>query len=100
MILPETISSIGMTRERLTVFISDATLKPKDFNLSENDSVKIGDIVVFKSEEGSLSRQGYVLHRIIEQTEDGDFITKGDANDYKDPLLKREWIQVKENIKL
>ena len=64
-------------------------------NLSVRDAVKIDDIVVFMAEEGSLSGQGYVLHRIIEQTEDGDFITKGDANDYKDPILKREWIYSK-----
>ena len=64
-------------------------------SLSESDTVKIDDIVVFKSEEGSLSGQGFVVHRIIEQTDDGNFITKGDANDYNDPVLKREWIYSK-----
>lgn len=61
-------------------------------SLSENKEIKIGDIVVFKAEEGNLSGQGFVVHRIIEKTDDGNFITKGDANDYKDPLLKKEWI--------
>lgn len=64
-------------------------------SLSESDAVKIDDIVVFKSEEGSLSGQGFVVHRIIKQTDDGNYITKGDANDYKDPILKREWIYSK-----
>ena len=64
-------------------------------SLSESDAVKIYDIVVFKSEEGSLSGQGFVVHRIIKQTDDGNYITKGDANDYKDPILKREWIYSK-----
>ena len=64
-------------------------------NLSGRDAVKIDDIVVFMAEEGSLSGQGFVVHRIIKQTDDGNYITKGDANDYKDPLLKREWIYSK-----
>lgn len=62
---------------------------------SDSAEVKIGDIVVFKAEEGSLSGQGYVVHRIIEKTKEGNYITKGDANDYSDPLLKREWIYSK-----
>lgn len=64
-------------------------------SLNKENTVKIGDIVVFKAEEGSLSDQGYVVHRIIEETKDGNYITKGDANDYKDPILKREWIYSK-----
>lgn len=61
-------------------------------SLNNEDAVKVGDIVVFKAEEGSLSGQGYIVHRIIEETAEGNYITKGDANDYKDPVLKREWI--------
>ena len=64
-------------------------------SLSKDDAVNIGDIVVFKAEEGNLSGQGYVVHRIIEETTDGNYITKGDANDYKDPILKREWMYSK-----
>ncbi len=67
-------------------------------SLSSNDAVSIGDIVVFKTEEGSLSNKGWIVHRIVDGNEETGYITKGDANDYIDqasggtPPIKREWI--------
>lgn len=56
-----------------------------------DDIVNIGDIVVFKADEGSLKNKGFVVHRLVE-IDNNNFITKGDANDYRDPPNKREWI--------
>lgn len=42
----------------------------------ETSSYQTGDIVTFYSEQTN----GYVTHRIIEQTETGEFITRGDNN--------------------
>lgn len=67
-------------------------------SLSEKDRVNIGDIVVFKVEEGSLSSKGWIVHRIIGGDDETGYITKGDANDYTDQAfgstdpIKREWI--------
>lgn len=66
-------------------------------NLGEKESVTKGDIVFFKSEEGSLSGQGWIAHRVIDGNEEQGFITKGDANEYTDQKsdgisVKREWI--------
>lgn len=69
--------------------------------ISDKDMVNIGDIVVFKVEEGSLSSQGWIVHRIIEGDELSGYITKGDANDYTDQSsggnsrIKKEWITSK-----
>ena len=60
--------------------------------------LEIGDIIVFKAEEGSLADSGWVVHRIIEGDHTTGFITKGDANEYADQspggtdLVKQEWI--------
>lgn len=67
-------------------------------SISEKDKINIGDIVVFKVGEGSLSSKGWIVHRIIEGDEISGYITKGDANEYTDqgsggnPPIKREWI--------
>ncbi|MDD4833215.1 MAG: signal peptidase I [Lutispora sp.] len=67
-------------------------------SISDKDTVNIGDIVVFKVEEGGLSSKGWIVHRIIEGNEEIGYITKGDANDYTDQAsggtgpIKREWI--------
>lgn len=67
-------------------------------SISDNDAVNIGDIVVFKVEEGSLSSKGWIVHRIMEGNEETGYITKGDANNYTDQAsggtgpIKREWI--------
>lgn len=67
-------------------------------SLSSSDNVKIGDIVVFKSEEGSLSSKGWVVHRIVSGNDENGYITQGDANEFTDqvaatnPPIKREWM--------
>lgn len=67
-------------------------------NINSNDKLNIGDVVVFKSKEGSLSSKGWIVHRIIGGSEDDGFITMGDANEATDqssggnPPIKREWI--------
>mgnify|MGYP000889345916 FL=1 len=67
-------------------------------SLSEKDTLNIGDIVVFKVEEGSLSTKGWIVHRIIEGDEVTGYITKGDANDYTDQAtgetgpIQHNWI--------
>lgn len=48
--------------------------------IDENDTdVTVGDVITFKLENGE-----YVTHRIVEETEDGQYVTKGDANDVVD----------------
>ncbi|WP_417898741.1 signal peptidase I [Bacillus haimaensis] len=66
--------------------------------VTQNDDLKTGDIVIFKSEEGSLSSKGWIAHRIIEGNKEEGFITQGDANQYTDQengessSIKQEWI--------
>ncbi len=69
-------------------------------NLSKEEEVDIGDIVVFKTDEGSLASKGWIVHRVIEGNDEMGFITKGDANEYTDQNngsapIKREWIACK-----
>ncbi len=67
-------------------------------NLTEKDTVNIGDIVFFTTEKGSLSTKGWIAHRVIGGDTDKGFITKGDANKQTDQdsagtgPIKREWI--------
>jgi signal peptidase len=67
-------------------------------NLSAKDTVNIGDIVVFKVEEGSLSSNGWIVHRIVDGDAAKGYITKGDANDETDQAMggtgpiQRNWI--------
>jgi len=67
-------------------------------SISAKDTLNIGDIVVFKDEDGSLSSKGWIVHRIIEGDETKGYITKGDANDYTDQAsgdtrpIQRDWI--------
>ncbi|NLX63267.1 MAG: signal peptidase I [Clostridiaceae bacterium] len=67
-------------------------------SISDKDALNIGDIVVFKDKEGSLSSKGWIVHRIIEGNDITGYITKGDANDYTDQAtgemgpVKRDWI--------
>ena len=67
-------------------------------SISNKDTVQIGDIVVFKVENGMLSSMGWIVHRIIDGNDDIGYITKGDANDYTDQAtggtgpIQREWI--------
>ncbi len=61
-------------------------------------SLNVGDIVLFKTEEGSLASQGRVIHRIVGGNEANGFITQGDSNEQTDqesggsPPIQREWI--------
>lgn len=69
--------------------------------IAKNDSIKTGDIIVFKVAEGNLSSKGWIVHRIISGDEKDGFITKGDANDYTDQEsggtgpIQKEWIASK-----
>lgn len=73
-------------------------------SLSAAAPVKIGDIVLFKTEDDSLARKGWVIHRIIGGDAAKGFITKGDANETTDQLgerahaVKREWIAGKATV--
>ncbi len=65
------------------------------------EQLNIGDIVVFRSEEGSLSSKGWIVHRIVDGNDETGYTTKGDANNYTDQeagqagYIKREWIIAK-----
>lgn len=66
-------------------------------NLKEKEAVQNGDIVFFKTEEGSLADKGWIAHRVVDRNVDKGFITKGDANEYTDQrdgsgLIERDWI--------
>lgn len=69
------------------------------FICNANDSVTVGDIVLFKAEAGILASQGYVVHRLSGGNDIDGYITKGDANKYTDQEsntttpIKREWIK-------
>ena len=69
--------------------------------LSPTASVKIGDIILFKTEDDALSAQGWIMHRIIAGDVEKGFITKGDANKNTDQdsrntqAIKREWVKAK-----
>jgi signal peptidase len=60
--------------------------------------IKVGDIVIFKTESGSYSSQGWIMHRVVEGNETDGYITKGDANELTDQEsggtvpIKSEWI--------
>lgn len=66
--------------------------------VSSQRSLAVGDIVLFKTEKGSLASQGWVIHRIVGGNEVEGYITKGDFNDQTDqenggsPPIQREWI--------
>jgi signal peptidase I len=67
-------------------------------NLREKDAIQIGDIIFFKSEEGSLASKGWIAHRVVRGNNEEGFTTKGDANEYIDQEsvgtepIKKEWI--------
>lgn len=66
--------------------------------INNQDKINIGDIVVFRCNEGSLLSKGWVVHRIISGDSNKGYITKGDANRNADqisldtPPIKRQWI--------
>jgi signal peptidase I len=61
-------------------------------------SLKKGDIIIFKTLNGSLSSKGLISHRIVGGNAEQGFITKGDANPDTDQYggseesIKPEWI--------
>lgn len=66
-------------------------------NTSSKDEIQIGDIIFFKAEEGNLSGQGWIAHRVMNGNESKGFITKGDANAESDQvkdgiLIQRDWV--------
>lgn len=56
---------------------------------NENTIFEKGKIYIFEDEEG------YVCHRLIDITKEGDFVFKGDNNTYNDNLVKRDQIKAK-----
>ncbi len=60
-------------------------MKPGDLAIAAaDDTYAVGDIVVFRVPEGQLGEGGYVIHRIIEFTDDGGIVTQGDNKDRPD----------------
>lgn len=67
-------------------------------SLSAGQPVNIGDVVLFKTDKGSLASQGWVIHRIVGGNAKDGYITQGDFNDETDQAnggstpVQREWI--------
>jgi len=55
--------------------------------VSDSTALEVGDIVVFKTEKGSLSTKGWIVHRIMDGNAKDGFITKGDANEHTDQAM-------------
>jgi len=66
--------------------------------LANEDTVEPGDIVIFSSESGYLSTQGWIIHRVMEGNVEDGYITMGDNNEYSDqtlgdaPSIERDWM--------
>lgn len=81
----------GITRGDL-VFVS---------GLRANQVVQTGDIVLFRTEKGSLATQGWIIHRVVGGNEAEGYITQGDFNEQSDQEnggsvpIQREWITSK-----
>ena len=72
----------------------EPTLKPGDLVVAmPSDNYQVGDIIIFKNERQNLM----VVHRIVNKTENDNYITKGDNNDRIDQRLLNI-PSVKENI--
>lgn len=51
----------------------------------DTDTLEVGDVITFYSDDSEI--EGMLnTHRIIEILENGDFVTKGDANQYADSV--------------
>jgi len=67
-------------------------------SLRADEPIKMGDIVLFHAEIGSLASQGWVIHRVVGGDATTGYITQGDNSDYSDqaggknPPIAREWI--------
>lgn len=53
-------------------------------NVNKNTKISKEDIIVFKTDVGSYSSKGEIMHRVISINDKNEYITKGDANDYND----------------
>jgi signal peptidase I len=63
--------------------ISDSmtpTITQDDFLIVTSGDVEVGDAILFETSQHNRN----VLHRIVDTTEDGQYITQGDANDLTD----------------
>jgi len=61
------------------------------------DAYKVGDIIVYTVHDGDL--KGGVVHRIVRELPDGNFLTQGDNKPYTDPWeVQPDWISGKVQI--
>jgi signal peptidase len=66
--------------------------------IAAKDTVRAGDIVVFKTDIGDYSKVGWIIHRIVDGNDQDGYITKGDNNQVTDqemggaPPIKKEWM--------
>lgn len=64
--------------------------------VTANTRLEVGDILVFKVEEGSLRNAGWIIHRAVDGDTEQGFVTQGDNNDTTDqdrdanPRIRRE----------
>lgn len=71
-----------------TIMTNDIAIGKK---LSENDEIIVGDTYIYDSSYGIK-----IIHRIIDETEDGKYIFKGDNNSVADyDSVSREQIKIK-----
>lgn len=67
----------------------------------EEQEIRAGDVIIFKSESGRLASEGWIMHRVVSGNADDGYITKGDGNERTDqddggaPPIQREWIASK-----
>ncbi len=71
-----------------TIMTNDVAIGKK---LNASDDISVGDIYIYENTEGLK-----VIHRIIEQNDDGTYVFKGDNNSSRDFLsVSREQIEFK-----
>lgn len=68
------------------------------YGLSPNQPINMGDVVLYKTEQGSLAGQGWVIHRIVGGNATDGYVTQGDFNDETDQAnggsspVQKDWI--------
>ncbi|NDI35921.1 signal peptidase I [Chengkuizengella sediminis] len=66
--------------------------------LASEDEIHVGDVVIFKTENGTYATKGWIIHRIVGGDAVTGYITKGDNNKRTDQAeggtgpIEREWI--------
>ncbi len=77
--------------------VSGTSMEPKYhtgdvvFALKSFDGYKVGDSIVYTVHDGDL--RGRVVHRIVRELPDGNFLTQGDNKPYTDPWeVQPDWI--------